>query len=75
MADNGSSGKRTIDDERRFKKIEQRLDRINDTLRNLTQMVAALAIEGTREPMKWQPNQCGDWQEDGYDDQRRPQIV
>ena len=52
MADNGSSGKRTIDDERRFKKIEQRLDRINDTLRNLTQMVAALAIEGTREPMK-----------------------
>ena len=75
MANNGSSGKQTIDDERQFKKIEQWLDRINETLRNLTQMVAALTIEGTREPMKRQPDQRGDWQEDGYDDQRRPQVV
>ena len=37
-------------------------------------MVAALTIEGKCEPMKRQPNQCGDWQEDDYDDQRWRQI-
>ena len=38
------------------------------------QMVSALTIEGKREPMKRRLDQCGDWQEDDYDDQCRPQI-
>ena len=72
MANDGSSGKQTIDNERRFKKIEQRLDGIDETLRNLTQMVVVLTIEGKHEPMEWQPNQRGDWQEDNYDNRHRP---
>ena len=74
MANDDSSGKWIIDDERRLKKIEQWLDEIDETLRNLMQMVVALTIEGKREPMKQWLDQRGDWQEDSYDDQRRPQI-
>ena len=74
MVDDGSSGKRTIDDKWQFEKIEQRLDGIDETLCNFTQMVVALTIEGKREPMKWKLDQRGYQQEDDYDDQRRPQI-
>ena len=52
MANDGSSGKQTIDNERWFKKIEQRLDGIDETLRNLMQMVVMLTIEGKHEPME-----------------------
>ena len=38
MTDDGSSEKRTIDDERQFEKIEQWLDGIDETLHNLMQM-------------------------------------
>ena len=74
MVDDGSSGKRTIDDKWQFEKIEQRLDGIDETLCNFTQMVVALTIEGKREPMKWKLDQRGYQQEDDYDDQHRPQI-
>ena len=68
MADDGFSGKWTINNEWWFERIEQRLNRINETLCNLTQMVVALTIEGKREPMERRPDQRGDWQEDGYDE-------
>ena len=74
MVDHGSSGKRTIDNKQRLEKIEQRLDGIDKTLRNLTQMVAALTIKRKHEPMKWRPDQRGNWQENGYNDQCRSQI-
>ena len=35
MANDGSSGKWTINDERRFENFESRLDKIDETLRNL----------------------------------------
>ena len=37
-------------------------------------MVVALTIEGKHEPMERRPNQCSNWQEDGYDNRRQPQI-
>ena len=74
MVDDDSSGKRTIDDEQRFKKIEKRLNGINETLRSLTQMEVFFTIEGKREPMKQRPDQHGDQQQDDYNDQRWPQI-
>ena len=74
LANDISSGKQIIDNEQWFKKIEQRLKGIDETLRNLTQMVVALTIEGKHEPMERRPNQCSNWQEDGYDNRCRPQI-
>ena len=74
MADDDSGGKRTIDNEQRFKKIEQRLDGINETLRSLTWMEVFFTIEGKLEPMKQRPDQHGDQQQDDYNDQRWPQI-
>ena len=56
------------------KKSSNDLTGIDETFRNLLQMVAALTIEGKREPMKWRLDQRGDWQKDDYDDQCRPQI-
>ena len=71
MVDHGSNGKRTIDDEKQFEKIEQRLDGIDETLRNLTQMVAALTIKKKHEPMKRRLDQRCNWQKNGYNDQHR----
>ncbi|CBI37516.3 unnamed protein product, partial [Vitis vinifera] len=73
MVDHGSNGKRTIDDEKQFEKIEQRLDGIDETLRNLTQMVAALTIKKKHEPMKRRLDQRCNWQKNGYNDQHRNQ--
>ena len=60
MANDDSSGKWTIDNEQQFKKIEQRLDGINETIHNLMQMVVTLTIKGKYEPIERQPNQHGD---------------
>ena len=58
MASDNSSGKRTINN-KRFE-IEQRLNRIDETPCNLTQMVTVLIVEGKHEPMERRLDQCGD---------------
>ena len=45
MAEDGSSGNRLAGDERLLERVEQRLDGIDETLRNLTQMMTALTAE------------------------------
>ena len=74
MVDNGSSGKQTIDDKERYEKIKQRLNEIDETLQNLTQMLATLTVEGKRKPNGGTTRPTWRLAKGGYDDWHRPQI-
>lgn len=65
MAEDGFSGKQPVDNERQFELIEQRLDNMDKTLRNLTQMMVAWNVEGRRGHVGRQHDHGGDYPEDG----------
>ncbi|KAM7481342.1 hypothetical protein LguiB_005925 [Lonicera macranthoides] len=45
MAEDGSSGKRSANDERRLEGVKQRLDIVDESLCKIAQMIAALTAE------------------------------
>ena len=62
MAEDGSSGQRSTDNEWRFATIEQRLNGIDESLRNLTQTMAALTTQRRHEPIDRRPPDLRDHQ-------------
>lgn len=56
MADEGTGGSRTADDERRLDELKQQIEGMDEALCNLTQMLTALIVKYRLEPIQTQPN-------------------